>query len=355
MKKLLNIMLAVFMAISNTCVVFANEQVELYAYTGDTSGFDEYASENLSNFIYGHYGYVDDTIELGKGITVEQNDNIPKVLYPIWKNTDVIATFTVIYLDDEYSGTYLDGFTSQLNAILNMATIDNPLRLVAENNTLYAKVGNMVYDLNGTPGEFVNYEIINERTNDYIVNARISINYSDYIISRAPTTYMLSWTEYHKNTSDEVNCGVYCLSNTLRNMGLSRYTYTYVKDYFESEIFGLNSEEGSYSGIIEVYHIEDFLDDFEFSYYSASTGYFSQSTVQQYIYNYRKPIILGLTYSGSSEHHFAVLYGYSDSTYTVWDPRSTASSHTMSVSTRKFTNSRMETFIWNAGVIANIR
>lgn len=70
MKKIFSVLLAVFMFVSNTCVVFANENVELYAYTTNTEGFDAYAKEKIGGFLYGHYEEINENLELGKGISI---------------------------------------------------------------------------------------------------------------------------------------------------------------------------------------------------------------------------------------------------------------------------------------------
>ena len=51
---------------------------------------------------------------MGKGITVYGEVAHPMVLYPIWLNQDIVATFRVININGVFSGLYSEGNVEQL-------------------------------------------------------------------------------------------------------------------------------------------------------------------------------------------------------------------------------------------------
>lgn len=107
LTKISKVIIILFVFISFSLPINANQNLSLYAYTTDTTEFDEYAVENIGEFIYGYYGHIDDNIKLGRGITVLGDIDNTIVIYPIWKYNEIIATFKVALYNNEYFGTYI--------------------------------------------------------------------------------------------------------------------------------------------------------------------------------------------------------------------------------------------------------
>jgi hypothetical protein len=133
LTKISKVIIILFVFISFSLPINANQNSSLYAYTTDTTEFDEYAVENIGEFIYGYYGYIDDNIKLGRGITVLGDIDNTIVIYPIWKYNEIIATFKVALYNNEYFGTYSDGNASAMNHVKEYASLNTPLILFMEN------------------------------------------------------------------------------------------------------------------------------------------------------------------------------------------------------------------------------
>lgn len=163
MKRILNIILVFFIvSILNGCSdreIIGEEG--LYAFTSDTTKFDEFAKEDVVNHILTFYGYVSDSMKLGKGITVYGKE-IPTVLYPIWKNDKIIGVYNVIFYKNEYSGSYHDANASQLNFAIGKTNPDNPIRLLKIDSTsgFYYSIGDTIYSMTGQPGEVIDDFIV---------------------------------------------------------------------------------------------------------------------------------------------------------------------------------------------------
>ena len=62
LTKISKVIIILFVFISFSLPINANQNSSLYAYTTDTTEFDEYAVENIGEFIYGYYGYIDEFV-----------------------------------------------------------------------------------------------------------------------------------------------------------------------------------------------------------------------------------------------------------------------------------------------------
>ena len=347
MKRILSIILAVFMAISNTCVVFANEEVEFYAYTSDTSEFDEYAIDKFSSFLYGHYGYIDNTIELGKGITIFGETTYPTVLYPVWKDDNIIATFNVVNVNDLYSGTYTEELADVLNQFISYSSLETPIMLINDNH-LFFKVGDDIYDgLMNIVDDLSVHDTNNVQIQKDITNVKENINFQTLTIPRAPTSYNNGWSVYQNDSTQQYWCYAYCLYNIFRNLGITDYTLNEIKSGIYPYILGTT----------DPWYIDDFLSAEGFYYYYRSSGYLSYSDIQSIIYLNDNYIMIGLTNQGEGYDHYMVLYGYSNIsgivTYSVWDPQSSGNGRlTLDANTRLITVTRTSgtiTFKWDGG------
>lgn len=358
MKKLLSIILTMFMLVSNTCAVFANESAELYAYTTDTTGFDTYAQEDLSVHIYTYYGYIDDTLELGKGINVFGDVTYPMVVYPIWKNNDIVATFKVSFIDGQYSGSYSEGNVEQLNHAREIATVDKPVRLVKTANEFIYVVDGITYDLTSGTGKVLEGIDVSTTLSDNATTSNVAnaIEYVKKVNSRAATSWYLSWNPTEHNGDSVIYCYAYSLSPILRGLGYSTYTVSKITT-------DIKNQTGSLQPGIAFSTLRTYLTNQGFTYQSSSTGYMSTTNVVSWIYDNRMYVMIGLSVltESSTPKHFGVITGYSSSsgsyTYQVYDPQHNGINGkcTMSASTRKFTNSDGSQFSWDSGYVTNFQ
>ena len=351
MKKFLSYLIILFIFISNTIIGYANNSVEFYVYSSNTEQFDQYAEEKIGSFMYAHYGYINTNLKLGKGTNIISNDGIPKVLYPIWIDNEIVATFVVANVSGTYSGTYSEDYITFLNTIKNSTDTNTSLKILIEENSIFGILNNNLYDLkNGSLIE--NHNISIENINSLYtqaVNTFESISFNAPIIPRIPTSYNNGWLVHINDSSLKSYCYAYCLYNIFRNLGITGYSINTLKS---------NDTIGNALGFTSMGEIASFLNREDFSYISASSGFLSFTNVKNIIYNYDNYIMIGLTLYPSGGNHFMVLYGYTDTTieqfYTVWDPQSSSGGvRTMDASTRLVTDSDGDTFIWNAGYFGN--
>lgn len=351
MKKIFSVLLAVFMIVSNTCVVFANENVELYAYTTDTEGFDAYATEKIGAFLYGHYEQINENLEIGKGILIINNNDYPKVLYPVWNNNEIKGTFIVVNVDGEYSGTYSEMYANQLNELIPLTSEAQPLKLVSDNG-FYALVGEVVYSINQLVEKSNNVISIDTTLeNLHIINSFEKMPFNQPIVPRYPTSKYLSWTRYTslQPAYDESDgyCAAYCLYNIFRNKGITTHTFSNVKAGVPNYGITMN-------------YLKSYLTNNGYSY-TASSGYLDINGVIGAVYSYNSYVLMltcrvdyndELGYFG----HAMVLTGYSTvgNTYRVWDPVY-SDMKTMDANTRKVTTAEGFTFRWSGGYVYNIQ
>lgn len=356
MKKVLSILLTIFMFVSNTCVTLANENVEFYAYTTNTEGFDAYAKEELSTHIYTYYGYFDNTLKLGKGINVYGDVENPFVVYPIWKNNDIVATFNVVYYDGQYSGSYSTGNAEQLNYAKEISTFDHPIKLVKTDEEYMYVVNEVAYDMTSGYGKVLDDVNIPKLSTTKLtkIDATNTLEYTKMSNTRAATSWNLSWNPTEHFGNSVAYCYAYTLSPILRGLGYSSYTYTKIKNDIEARAGALRPG-------VSFSELCSYLTSQGFSYYSNSSGYLSGANVASWIYDARMYVMIGLTCltASSTSKHFCAITGYTNNngtyTYQVYDPQhnGTNGKCTMSSSTRTFTNSDGSQFKWDAGYITN--
>ena len=352
MKKILSIILSMLMLLSNSCLVLANEKSELYAYTTNTGGFDAYAKEELSTHIYTYYGYIDNTLKLGQGIKVLGKE-IPTVLYPVWKNNEIVATFNVIYYGGQYSGSYSNGNVEQLNHAKEIATIDNPIKLVKTDEAFMYIIDDVAYDMTDGYGKVLSdvnaYILSSEKLTK--IDTAATLEYSQINI-RAAASWNLSWNpSEHNGNIDNKYIYAYCLSPVLRSLGESTYTVSKIKA-------GLNN-----AYIVNITQLRNYITNQGFLSQFSTSGSMDSTNVINWIYSNRKHIITGLgcVNNSSISNSYGVITGYSSTgssyTYSIYHPQHNGVNGkcTMSASTKTFTNSDGNSFVWNAGYITNIR
>lgn len=352
MKKILSLLLSAFMILSNTCVVFADENVELYAYTANTDEFDHYAQEEIANHLYTYYGYNND-FELGQGIFVFGNTNNPLVIYPIWDNSQIIGTFKVAYINGQYSGSYSEGNVEQLNYAINLTSNNNPMKLFKTDEKLLYIINDVVYNAAqgiGLVEQDIDADLVSFE-DGYIVNARTNLQYEQMKNARYTTNYELNWSFSGYNPSAQ--CYAFALAGMLQNLGYTSYT----KDTVARGICQLMGHTIILPSV-DFRNVTNYLTDQGFTFLQMSTGYLSKVYVLTNIYDYRTYIMIGLSFSGTDGNHFAVIYGYnnSGSTYKVYDPAVSANNGkcTMTASSRSYTHANGQQLVWDAGYITRV-
>ena len=350
MKKILCLLISLFILSLNHGVVFAKNSEELYAFTlQDTSGYDEYASSRFAEFTYTNYGYIDSTLELGNGIYINSNDDYPKLLYPVWRNNEIIGSFIVVNVDNIYSGTYSELYANRLNAIRKMTDEKTPLKLVVD-DSIYAYVqGNYYSLLDESVVDSIN-SFAEAKEFYKVINSKDKIQYNITNNSRYLANYSLPWTIYSTQPGyDDDHCAHYCLYNIFRNMGINSISLSSIFNdlpvfngvrlentcnYLSSKGFTYNSNSSSL-GFSSV------------SNALSSGGYINIVTARQIEANqnfFRHGMVLfGCSTVQSSGNQY----------YKVWDPTSNTT-FTMDAYTRIVVINTAYTFAWNSGTIYNI-
>lgn len=221
------------MIISNTCLVSANENLNFYTLSINTESYDAYVYEKIGSFLYGHYGEINESLKVGKGISIINENDFSKLLYPVWNGNKIEGTFIVVNVEDEFSGTYSKMYVEQLNDLIPLTSVDDPLKLIADNG-FYAMIGNNVYDMNQSLTLVEKENLQSYSFDNYIINNSFEkINHVNPIIPRYPTTKYLSWARYTslQPAYDESDgyCAAYCLYNIFRNKGIADHTFANVK------------------------------------------------------------------------------------------------------------------------------
>lgn len=357
MKQLAKISIIISMLFTFVVPISAEESTTLYVYTTDTSEFDEYAKESLAVHIYTYYGYLDNSLKLGKGMYVFGYDEIPQVVYPIWKDDKIVATYKIIYHDNVFSGTYSDGNVEQLNYAISVATKENPVKLFRYENQFYYSIGNTIYSASNGVGKIVRGIDFDENSFEKAtsINVNNKIEY-DQISTRTTTSKYLYWTAPEHNPSSTFYCYAYCLSPILRCLGYTAYTYNKISN-------DIREQEGIPMAAVEIPILREYLTNQGFLYSSSTGGSMGTSTVEIWVKNNNMYIMMGLTClnENSTMKHFSVITGYSNVngtyTYQVYDPQhnGTGGILTMSASTKEFTNSDGSKFKWDAGYFTHFR
>lgn len=353
MKKLISLFLAMFMFVSNFVVASASENTPLYAYTVNSEGFDQYAIENLTNHMLAFYGYVDNDLKLGQGINVFGDVSSQTFVYPIWKNNEIVATFKVVSIEGEYSGSYSEGNVQQLNFGRTIATAFQPLVLFKSNDKLLLSVKGNVYDAVDNVGKIMNeFNLDSILLEELIIGNGSFLDYKAPFPSRASTSWHLPWNVPDHNPTDNAFNYAYCLSAVLRNLGYIPYTVAKIKSDMRSRL-------GDAYTFADLNQVKSYLNDKGFIYQSTNT-YLAKSVVISKIYDERTYIFVRLTHSNGQNKFYGIITGYAttngNTAYQLYEPRSSSINGrcTMDSSTRVVINSRGETFTWNSGYITNI-
>lgn len=326
---------------------YANGMTHLYAYTYDTNGHEEYASTRVASFM-NTYGHNSADLVLGKGIRIDSQDTLERVLFPIWESDKIVAAL-LVSLDDDgtYYGSYSELYAKQLDALKSIATNNNPLALVAADDGFYAVVSDQWYDLDGEVGEYFVRGYPQNELNE-VIDTREPLPHVEAPQTRASTTYVLPFTIYHVAPGNAGKCYAYALGNILMNMG---YNYT---------PFDILAYTGQAQGV-RTSVLANYLSSKGLSCTYKEPGYLESSKVgeilrkKQYIYLSAKNI------TDQEGAHALVLFGYADDglmrTYNIWNPWSNYT-QVMDADTRKIeleVNHKFKTFLWNNGYLYDIK
>lgn len=346
-KKLLYVYFVISLFICHLCsqeIHADNAICDLWVYSLESSIHDNYAKNRVGTFIVAQNYESDilDNIQLGKGIFVFDNNEISRMVYPIWNNHEIIATFVVSTNNDECWGLYGQQYARQLNNLKNYTSQTNPLSIKIKDNKVYGVISNQWYDLDG------NNEIcfsLDNNINDFeIINVSEKVEFSYPIQSRASNSYVSSFTitSTYIQPYNEAYCYSYAMSNILYNLGYTSIKPSNLKNYI-----------GETSASNEI--VASYLTSQGFKCTWKESGYLSVSQVQSYLKSYK------YIYIGASHYfmggHALVIFGYVDNgvevLYYFWNP-SYNYTQTMSSSTRIITTYSVD-FVWNSGYIHSIR
>lgn len=347
-RKAVSIVIAIILLMNLTTVVWAVDEssVNLYALSSANTAAQTYAVNKVSVFAYasGYAGNMED-LKLGTGITIYDPDDVDKVLFPVWENDEIIATFLVTVIDEgTCSGSYSAAYALQLNAIKRLTSQANPLSLVVIDDGFFGVIGNQWYDLNGTAGQGV-AKVLTLSTFTSVINAHDSVCYSVYMQPRITNRYVLPFTPSGTQTSVEGGvCYAYAMSAILQNMGFYKYTPQTISTVLgdagatKSQLAGYLSAEGfccTYSDI----------------------GYMPLNDVKNRIYHQHDYIYISAKADDNSGYHAMVLFGYFDdganALYYIWNPWYTYT-QVIDATTRNIPTENTVSFDWNHGYIYNI-
>lgn len=159
MKKTLMIFISILILVS--FVGCSNHEFTgedgLFSFVGDTSGFDDFAREDIIYHIVAYHGGPNSLLKLGKGITVfgDGRGDVPLVVYPVWLNGTIIGVYNLVYYDGQYSGSYSNGNTEELNFAVGKTNPKYPIRILSTTFGYYYSIGNKIYTMNGGAGNEV--------------------------------------------------------------------------------------------------------------------------------------------------------------------------------------------------------
>ena len=324
---------------------FAEDDKSLYAYTNYDVEIENYAKEKVTTYMNSHYDNRNvNNLELGEGIKIFTTNNENKILYPIWENDTIVATFIVGKESEQFYAVYSEAYIDQLNFLSTISSISSPIYIVANENGIFGVIDDKWYNLNENIG---NYEYEEE----YFLNDKLLINSFEkvevipYIQTRIPTSYSKSFTIYQSQGSGSY-CYSYALGNILMNMGYSSYTPANIQAYM------------NYSSGASKSDLSNYLNSKGLTCNYGEYGYLSFNDVMTLIYNSNSYIYIGARSNNRNVSHAFVIYGYfnngSTQLYNFWNPWYNYK-QTMSAGNRIIETGSSETFTWNNGYLYNIR
>jgi hypothetical protein len=325
--------------------VLASTSASLFAYSKDIKKQTMYVEENVSKYMSAHYNSGDiTTYQVGNGISINDPNDIEKVLFPVWNNDLIVATFIVIDNGNGYSGIYSEAYANQLEYLVGKTSRENALFLVATGETLYATINDQWYDLNAEIGTVsTNPPFVGASHSS--IDASVKLDINPYYQTRIATSYQKNFTIYYPQGNGNY-CYSYALGNILLNMGYSSYTPADIQSYMNYSLGASQIDMHNYlasKGLTCTYSTSGFMsfDDV------ASTIYYNDS----YIY------ISAQQYNTWSAYHALVIFGYfsngTNELYNIWNPWF-SNTQTMDASTRLIMVGDTTTFIWNNGYLYNI-
>lgn len=325
----------------------ASERIGLYVNTKINENSDVYVENNISSFIMAHgydYTYANN-LEVGKGIYIDDPNDVEKYVYPIWNDDTIVATFLVYNLEGVYSGSYSTMYANQLNELYHLTNQTTPLSIAVRDEDIFGIISNNWYNLNE--------DLCISKTENYVnnlnlevLNAYEKIDYVEKIQSRASTSNISPFTIYQKQPSGEAKCYSYALGNMLMNRGYSSYTPANIQSYMKNIDAALISQLVNYCN----------SKNLTFSY--SLRGYASVNNVKMYIDAYDYILVYAEKYGDSSTtRHVFVIIGYTydgvNTFYRFWNPWY-SDFQTMDSSTRIMPTKTSTSYYWNNGYIYNV-
>ncbi|NDO41600.1 hypothetical protein CWE04_03050 [Thomasclavelia cocleata] len=136
MKKIILILLSVII-VGSTMNVGGLEKETLLIKTEDTSLVDQYAKNTVYELLLTHTNYdyeICNSIKLGGGIKVYNQENLNYYLYPIFINERVRYVYRIVHDEKGYSGIVSELLAYQFNELIETKTKNNVIAI--SNNDL---------------------------------------------------------------------------------------------------------------------------------------------------------------------------------------------------------------------------
>lgn len=346
MKKIINIFLIILLSIGVLSTnAYADDNVSLYTISEININIENYAKENVGVYMNSHYdGKVNEDYKLGQGIKIYNLNYDNKMIFPVWDNNRIIATFVVEEKDEEICAVYSEAYVNQLNYLINISSVVSPICIFSDDYGIYAVVDNTWYDLNGNAGDGETKTVL--LNNDgIIINSFDKLEITPYLQPRIATSYAKSFTIFYSQGSG-MYCYSFALGNILLNMGYSNCTPSNIQAY-------MNYKEGATKDELKNYLVSKGL-----TCTYSNSGYLSFDDVMNVIYNKNSYIYIGAKSNTRDANHAFVIYGYyndgNTQLYNFWNPWYTYK-QTMSATTRIINTKSTETFTWNKGYLYDIK
>lgn len=344
MKRIIKILSAIMMFFAVISPRISANDSSLYAVATQEEGFTEFAESYGTSYIAGYYGGNIDfnQIDIGRGITIDDPKDYDKVLFPVFRNNDIIGSLIVIDYKGQFTATYSELYADRLEQLQPLTSLETPLRIVVNNDDIFAVIDDKSYNLNNSSS--IDAALPSHLSDGRALKVNDYLRYDEPVLTRIPTSYAKSWTVYDPQGTDYY-CYSYALGNILLNMGYD-YTPKDIQDFMEG------AKEASKSDM------NDFLESVGLSCTFKNRGYLAFESVMNIIYHNDSYIYIGAgnTADETSSHAF-VIYGYSSNgsrnLYRVWNPWYDYT-QSFDADTRIITTASSTTFEWDNGYLYNI-
>lgn len=331
-------------------IVFADEITnKCYVSTIKNEKYDSYIREKALDYIFSQTDeYVLNHLYIKEGITVNSDDDIEMIIYPVYYDNKLISTIDLFDVNGIIGGAYSENNVDILNKLFSMTERNKPLDIYKIKGTLYGVVGETAFRFDGERINVNELETEFEHKNQAVALDRL-FNGNDFI-QRSGSGYCV-WTVYESSYNLGGLCGPMSLWNLQKNMGWN---------YFSSSLNLANDIAGVIghaSWIMDLDEMDDYLSQRNYTFTPHLT-YMTVSQIHNMTYVNHKYGLAFSRISSTGAGHITAIIGYSStstSDYAIlFDPHGSGNCRiTLNLSTRTFV-SGSNTYFWNYGALSNI-